>query len=348
MSSPLKLAILGSKGTTLDLVAGLVQAKAWPISAVVTLNAESAARNDVAFFRGSEIAAYCAAAGIACHAVRSYGLSDAADVALFAKERFDLLCVLGWERLIPEAILRTLGKFACGMHGSAFGLPRGRGRSPMNWSIITGQERFITYLFRYTPGMDDGDIIGSRVFEINAHDTIETLHQKNRIAMLQVLTESVTRIAAGAATFTPQPAGEPSYYPKRTPEDGLIDWRASSRVIDRLIRAVAPPYPGAFAYLDGRRIGISAAQPFDAGLFADEIAAGTIVDASIASGTFVVKTVDGSLLVTQFDGIAVADLRPGARLAGATAATDFTTRYGKDIPPSQWEIGPPAETTMHE
>lgn len=348
MSSPLKLAILGSKGTTLDLVAGLVQAKAWPISAVVTLNAESAARNNVAFFRGTDIAAYCDTAGIPCHAVRSYALTDAADVAFFAQERFDLLCVLGWERLIPESILRTLGKFACGMHGSAFGLPRGRGRSPMNWSIITGQERFITYLFRYTPSMDDGDIIGSRVFEINAHDTIETLHQKNRIAMLQVLTESVAKIAAGAAAFTPQPAGEPSYYPKRTPEDGLIDWRASTRAIDRLIRAVAPPYPGAFAYLDGRRIGISAAQPFDAGLFADEITAGTIVDASIASGTFVVKTVDGSLLVTQSDGIAVADLRPGARLAGATTATDFTRRYGKEIPPSQWEIGPPAKTTGHE
>jgi hypothetical protein len=48
------------------------------------------------------------------------------------------------------------------------------------------------------------------------------------------------------------------------------------------------------------------------------------------------------------DGVTVADLRPGARLAGATIATDFTSRYGKDIPPSQWEIGPPAGTTVHE
>ncbi len=338
MSSPLKLAILGSKGTTLDLIVGLAQANAWPISAVVTLNAESAARNNVAFFRGWEIAAYCGAADIRCYAARSYTLTDAADAAFFARERFDVLCVLGWERLIPESILRTLDKFACGMHGSAFGLPRGRGRSPMNWSIITGQERFITYLFRYTPGMDDGDIIGSRMFEINAHDTIETLHQKNRIAMLQVLSESLPKIAAGDVAFTPQPAGEPTYYPKRIPEDGLIDWRASTRAIDRLIRAVAPPYPGAFAYLDGQRIGISAAQPFDAALFASGIAAGTIVDVSVASGTFVVKTVDGSLLVTEFDGVRANDLRPGARLAGAAAAPDFTARYGKDIPRSQWEI----------
>jgi len=339
MSSPLKVAILGSKGTTLDLIAGLHGSAAWPISAVITLNGASAARNQVAFFRGADIAAYCGDAGIRCHEARSYGLSDAADRGFFETERFDLLCVLGWERLVPEDVLRTLGKFACGMHGSAFGLPRGRGRSPMNWSIITGQTKFVTSLFRYTPGMDDGDIVASRVFEINAHDTIETLHQKNRIAMLQVLTECLPGIASGEIVLTPQPDGAPSYYPKRIPDDGLIDWTASTRAIHRLIRAVAPPYPGAFAHLDGRRLGILAAQPFDAGLFASDVAAGTIVDVSVAAARFVVKTVDGSLLVTEFDGVSADNLRVGMRLAGsAPGGPDFTTRYGKDIPRSQWEI----------
>ncbi len=342
MSSPLKIAILGSKGTTLDLIAGLHGTGTWPIGAVITLNAESAGRNQVAFFRGAEIAAYCGAAAIPCHQVRSYTLSDAADRAYFETERFDLLCVLGWERLIPDTVLRTLGRFACGMHGSAFGLPRGRGRSPMNWSIITGQTRFITSLFRYTPGMDDGDILGSRTFEINDHDTIETLHHKNRVAMLQVLTECLPKIASGEIVLTAQPGGMPTYYPKRAPEDGLIDWSASTRAIHRLVRAVAPPYPGAFAHLDGRRIDIMAAQPFDAALFGAGAAAGTIVDVSRAAGNFVVKTVDGSLLVTGFDGIAADELRVGMRLHGsAPGGPDFTTRYGKDIPPSQWEIVAP-------
>jgi UDP-4-amino-4-deoxy-L-arabinose formyltransferase/UDP-glucuronic acid dehydrogenase (UDP-4-keto-hexauronic acid decarboxylating) len=342
MSSLLKIAILGSKGTTLDLIAGLHGATAWPISAVVTLNAASAARNQVAFFRGGEIAAYCGAAAIPCHEVRSYTLSDPADLAFFEAERFDLMCVLGWERLIPETVLRTLGRFACGMHGSAFGLPRGRGRSPMNWSIITGQTRFITSLFRYTPGMDDGDILGSRTFEINDHDTIETLHHKNRVAMLQTLSECLPKIASGEIVLTPQPGGAPTYYPKRVPEDGLIDWSASTYAIHRLIRAVAPPYPGAFANLDGRRIGIRAARPFDGALFGAGGAAGTIVDVSLAAGSFVVKTVDGSLLVTEFDGIAADALAVGMRLQGsAPGGPDFTTRYGKDIPPSQWEIAAP-------
>jgi len=62
---------------------------------------------------------------------------------------------------------------------------------------------------------------------------------------------------------------------------------------------------------------------------------------SVAGGSFVVKTADGSLLVTQFDGVAAAELRPGSRLTGATARPDFAARYGKDIPRSQWEIVPP-------
>ena len=341
MSSPLKLAILGSKGTTLDLIAGLHQAEACAIDTVVTLNAETAQRNNVAFFRGADIAAYCRGAGIRLHETRSYALNDSADRAFFERERFDLLCVLGWERLIPPDVLRMLGKFACGMHGSAFGLPRGRGRSPMNWSIITGQNRFITYLFRYTPGVDDGDIIGLRVFEINAHDTIESLHQKNRIAMLQLLTEYLPRIAVGDVAFTPQPPGVPTYYPKRLPEDGLIDWTASTQAIHRLIRAVAPPYPGAFAHYEGRRIGILAAQPFDAALFPSSIASGMIVDVSVARRSFVVKTSDGSLLVTEFDGIPPSDIRPGMRLEGASpGGPDFSSRYAKDLPRAQWEIAP--------
>jgi methionyl-tRNA formyltransferase len=343
MSSPLRLAILGSKGTTLDLVAGLRCEGAFPIDAVVTLDAETAARNGVSFFAGPAIAAYCGQAGIPVHQARSYGLSNPADLAFFERGRFDLLCVIGWERLVPESVLRSLGKFACGMHGSAFGLPRGRGRSPMNWSIITGQNRFVTYLFRYTAGMDDGDIIGMRAFEINDHDTIATLHHKNRLSMQQLLTEYLPKIAAGEVAFWPQPPGEPSYYPKRIPQDGLIDWSASTQAIHRLIRAVAPPYPGAFCHLDGRRIDIRAAQPFDTALFASPIEAGTIVDISLAGNAFVVKTRDGSLLITDFDGVAAAELRPGARLTGAARdAADFTARYGADIPRSQWEITPPA------
>ena len=53
-------------------------------------------------------------------------------------------------------------------------------------------------------------------------------------------------ILAGTASLRPNELGKGSYYGGRRPEDGRIDWRRSAREIHNLVRAVAPPYPGAF------------------------------------------------------------------------------------------------------
>ena len=297
----MKTALLGCKGTTLDLLDTAVSQSTFRIDHVVTLPAALASTNKIAFFKGSDLKDYCAANQIPVHEVASYNLKDAADVEFFEAAKFDLLLVIGWERLIPGRTLQTLGKFACGMHGSPFGLPRGRGRSPLNWSIIGGHSRFVTYLFRYNEAIDDGDIIGFKVFEINQFDTIASLHMKNRIAMGQLLKQYVPLIESDTLTTWPQPPGTATYYPKRSAEDGHIDWRRTTREIYDLVRAVGPPYPPAFSYHEGSRMYILEASPFDAAMFDDGILPGTVVDVSIALGQFVVRTGDGTLLVKSVD-----------------------------------------------
>ncbi len=44
------------------------------------------------------------------------------------------------------------------------------------------------------------------------------------------------------------------YWPKRTPEDGKIDWNKSAKEIHRLIRASTKPYPGAFTFYKNKKI----------------------------------------------------------------------------------------------
>lgn len=338
----MKIGVLGCKGTTLDLLEAFAEGIAgYPVSQVITLPAAIAERNRVAFFRGDGIEDHCARHGIPVREAASYTLTADDDLAFFADAGLDLLVVIGWERLLPPAILGTLGLFACGMHGSAFGLPRGRGRSPLNWSLITGQPKFVTYLFRYDPGVDSGDVIGFKVFDINDHDDAGTLHQKNRIAMVQLLRTYLPLIARGTAVLWPQPPEEPSFYPKRTPEDGAVDWHAPTNGIHRLIRALAPPYPPAFTRLGETRIGLLAAQPFDTALFPSSVDPGTVVDVSRSQGRFAVKTGDGSLLVTAFDGIAIADLHIGDRFDSVDASEQrraITARYGDGIPNGQREI----------
>jgi methionyl-tRNA formyltransferase len=312
----MRIALLGCKGTTLDLLDSIVSQKSIKVDLVITLPEHIAEKNQVAFYRGREIAHYCEEHGIPVHMVKSYHLNDDEDLQFFQAAGIDLMLVIGWERIVPGEVLRTLQKFACGMHGSPYGLPKGRGRSPLNWSIITGHNKFVTYLFRYNPLIDDGYVIGFKVFDINEFDTIASLHAKNRIAMYQLLEIYVPLIERDEVTFWPQPPGKVTYYPKRIAADSGIDWTQKTSEIYNLIRAVAPPYPPAYCYHKEKKIFIFEAYPFDSTLFHHSINPGTIVDVSISLGHMLVKTGDGTLIVKDFRGTQISHLRVGDVLQG--------------------------------
>jgi methionyl-tRNA formyltransferase len=337
----LKIALLGCKGTTLDLLCQVVHEGAFRVDQVVTLPQSLAEKNGVAFYRAGEIAEFCTRNAIPQHFVRSYHLRDDCDRAFFQTAGIDLLLVIGWERLIPDFVLESLGRFACGMHGSAYGLPKGRGRSPLNWSLICGHTRFVTSLFRYNPLVDAGAILGSKVFEVNSFDTIATLHMKNRIAMGQLLRTYIPLIESDEVTFYPQPPEAASFYPKRKPEDGFIDWRQSTEQIYNLVRALSPTYPPAFCYHAGRQLFVLETAPFDSALFHPSLPPGTVVDVSIALQTIVVQTGDGTLIVKRSEGIPVESFRAGDVLEGGDTSEilrSITARYPDDLPEEQKEI----------
>ena len=336
-----RIGLLGSKGTTLDFLAAFEAETGHGITHLFTLSDQSASAGAVAFYSRDAILA--AARGLETHEIRSYTLADKTDRAAFAAAKLDVLFVIGWERLVPPAVLTAVKYGAYGMHGSAYGLPRGRGRSPLNWSILQGHRHFVTSLFRYSAGVDDGDILDSQVFSITDRDDIGVLHLKNRIAMLKLAGRHLPRILHGSAVHVPQPDEPPSFYPKRTPDDGAIDWSRSTEEVDRLVRAVAPPYPGAFCGHRGGRIVIVSGQPFDPAMFASSAAPGTILDVSPSMNMFVVKTGDGSYLVRSHQGEAVTSADRGAILeSSATRWTQelLAERYGPGQPPEQWEVRP--------
>ncbi len=229
--------------------------------------------------------------------VKKYSLDDADDTRFFEEQKFDLLIQGGWQRLFPEAILKTLRVGAVGGHGSSERLPKGRGRSPINWSLIEDKKRFIMHHFIIKPGIDDGDVFASEEFEINPWDTCRTLYYKNSIVTKRALLKWIPKLLAGDYQAQPQ-VGEPSYYPKRTPEDGLIDWNKSAYEIYNLVRAVTHPYPGAFSYLNKKQIMIWDAQPFDSQITYPDAKVGDVVEV-FETGDAVVKCGEGLLLVTK-------------------------------------------------
>ena len=193
---------------------------------------------------------------------KRYDLNSMQDKEYITGNGIDVGFSIGWQRLIPKEILKSFKCGVFGMHGSAQDLPYGRGRSPMNWSIIEGREWFFTNLFKYQSGVDNGPIVGTDCFSIKQEDTSETLHYKNILSFISLIKSNWEQFEDNCVRTTPQKNGYGSLYPKRTPDDGIIDWSDNIFNIDRLIKAVSRPFDGAFSYINGKKIFIFRASIF--------------------------------------------------------------------------------------
>jgi methionyl-tRNA formyltransferase len=299
-----RIAIAGCTGMTMDFANALLRSGVH-IAQLITITPEQAQRNKV--FNYQDLRGWADTRGIPTLVPRKYTMKDQEDIDAANTLRLDLLFVIGWQRLIPDAVLTGLRLGAFGMHGSPHGLPRGRGRSPLNWSLITGCTSFRTYLFRYDAGVDSGDYIDFVEFEINDHDTCETLHFKNYCAMIHLVRTYLPALLSGEVRYRRQ-QGEPSYYPKREPEDGGIDWTRGAQHVHNFVRAQTRPFPGAFTFANGRKVYIWRGQPFDSKLplSGDD---GEIV-AVTYNGCFAVRTSQDTYLVTDYEGADGADFVP--------------------------------------
>ena len=267
------------------------------ISNVVTIGPELASKHQVSGY--VDYRNYCAANNIEIYSAKQYNLKASEDKEYFRASRFDLLVIGGWNRLIPKEVLDEIQFGGIGVHGSPELLPVGRGRSPMNWALIEGKTRFIMHLFRLEPGVDDGEIIDVRQFEINPFDTIKTLYLKYSIVVKRMLGDCIPRILNNAIDMKPQ-VGIPEYYPKRTPEDGLINWdKMDVREVYNFIRAQTKPYPGAYGFIDGTKVVIWKAMPFDQTILYSDAKYGQIVE--VFSDCFLVNCRGGLLLVEGID-----------------------------------------------
>ena len=165
--------------------------------------------------------------------------------------RPDFLFSFYYRRLVPEEILRLAPRGAYNLHGSL--LPAFRGRAPVNWAILQGATETGVTLHVMDTEVDHGDIVAQGRVAIERRETASTLSRKLVDAGRALLLDAIPRLARGEITFTPQDHGKATIFGGRKPEDGRIDWRLGAVDIDRLIRAVTDPWPGAFGFLGPRK-----------------------------------------------------------------------------------------------
>ena len=297
------IAVFGCKSTTLFLLKALHKSGT-RVSHLITIDVENGVKNEVADYY--DLGAEAKQMGIKVYYADKYSLKDENDQSYINQLGIDIAFVIGWQRLIPAEILSGMSVGAFGMHGSAMNLPLGRGRSPMNWSIIEGRQVFYTNLFKYNPGVDEGDVVDTFKFQITGRDTGETMHCKNLLAMKHLVTRNLTALQAGTFALTRQPDDIlPTYYPKRSPDDSQIDWEQDLVSIERFIRAVTRPFSGAFTFIDETRVKIWDAQLFDVEDFGYTDAPAATVVAVFPGGKFLVMCFGGLLLVNEYASEAV-------------------------------------------
>lgn len=233
----------------------------------------------------------------------------------------DFLFSFYFRNMLSPEILAIPKRGALNLHGSL--LPRYRGRAPVNWVLLHGETETGVTLHYMDEKSDHGDVVAQRRVAIAREETALTLTRKLAAAARIVIRELHPLLQAGTAPRTRQDHSASSYFGRRRPEDGEIDWSRPAEEIRNLVRAVTDPWPGAFSWLDERKLLVWAADTRPA---FGEAAPGTLlVD---REGSPLVATGDGALelLDVTWEGetrrsgrewAAGASMQDGARFTGS-------------------------------
>ncbi|MBS1049290.1 methionyl-tRNA formyltransferase [Gluconobacter japonicus] len=202
---------------------------------------------------------------------------DVAEHEAFAALNADAAVVAAYGLILPKAMLDAPRLGCLNIHASL--LPRWRGASPIQSSIVAGDSQSGVSIMQMDEGLDTGAVLLEEATPISASDTASTLHDR----LAEIGGRLIVRALQEQPVAAPQPEEGVTYAHMLKREDGRIDWSRSCEDIDRQIRGLTP-WPGAFTTLDDVVLKIGAATPVPEQSGSD---AGTAIDdaLTIACGT---------------------------------------------------------------
>ena len=166
--------------------------------------------------------------------------------------RPDLIFSFYYRHMLSARMLKIPAVGCFNMHGSL--LPKYRGRVPVNWALVHGENESGVTLHRMEIKPDAGNLLDQQMVKILPNDTAHDLFLKLVCAAEAVMQRALPGLLAGSVEERPMDLHAGSYFGGRKPEEGVVDWSHSAWAIHNLIRAVAPPYPGAFMDVQGQRL----------------------------------------------------------------------------------------------
>ncbi|MBI2823280.1 MAG: hypothetical protein HYX69_01165 [Planctomycetia bacterium] len=209
----------------------------------------------------------------------------------------DVILCMGWRTLIPMSVLDAVPRGGIAVHDSL--LPRLRGFAPTNWGLILGHDRLGATLFRLSDEVDAGEIYFQEAIVPESRESYSSVQEKIAEVAVRLFDRYLDACRAGTLVAQPKRDEKATYACARAPADGEIDWRSSSAAIDRLIRALGPPAPGAFTFVRGAPLYILDAHPAPHPRNYEGRIPGRIVDRDAARGSVDVLCGEGMLRVEK-------------------------------------------------
>ena len=205
----------------------------------------------------------------------------------------DVIISINYLFLIEEDLIKLANILAFNIHGSL--LPKYRGRTPHVWSIINNEKTTGVTAHIIDAGCDTGSIIEQVEVPIRNNDTGATILKKYALLYTPLIEKVLFQIDKEVVVLKKQDESLATYFGKRTPKDGLINWDWSKERIKNWVRAQANPYPGAFTFYNGNKIIIDEVVFSNLG-FDFNISNGTILK---TNPNCIIKTPNGAIEIIK-------------------------------------------------
>jgi len=160
----------------------------------------------------------------------------------------DLFVVISFGQILKPEVLAIPHRCCVNVHASL--LPCWRGAAPINWALMSHDEKTGVSVMRMNERMDAGDVLLQREVRIHEDHDAVTLAKELAVAGALAIEEALDRIARGVETYTPQDQSRVTIARKLRKTDGHINWHDSNRHIHDQVRALMP-WPGAFTHYKG-------------------------------------------------------------------------------------------------
>ncbi len=174
----------------------------------------------------------------------------------------DFIVVAAFSMILPVDLL-DLPRLGCiNLHASL--LPKYRGVSPVQASILSGDESTGCTTMLMDEGIDTGDILLQIEQKIDPEETSGSLACKLAAAGADLLVRTLEGVADGKIQPKKQDDSKATHTRKIKKSDGIIDWGMKAVDLNRLVRAMNP-WPSAYGTFRGKRIIVLESRPLQGG-----------------------------------------------------------------------------------